>query len=239
MNQRIWVNADGLRCVQGSELIDDDGCWLDEMEYNQDDFHRDYPQGEPEDGDRLEKLSEMIAKIEEDSAKATKRTEEMIAALQSRKDPQPHYGVLTNQAASPYPPNSYHDDTANTDENAERIAKEHGLIWDSSKRLFRHKSDPYGYWGSPGGVFDGIWPLLKRLAKPLPCLSVWAGMTATFFWNSLKNLPEQPFEGIVDLPDGTPEQAIAAGLQTAVFLLWTTCFKLTIQQAVRREFESH
>lgn len=201
MHKRIWINADGLRCCEGSELQDEEGHFDgDFVDVSEDADEEGDDNGED---DRLEKLSEMIAKIEEDSAKATKRTEEMIAALQRSKDPQP---------------NNYHDEPlpCMTQEQKERLR--------NSVRLF-----PNGIWGS-------IKPVLIRLAKPLPCLSVWAGMTATFFWNSLKNLPEQPFEGILDLPDGTPEQAIAAGLQTAVFLIWVMAFRSTIRSAIRKEF---
>ena len=80
-----------------------------------------------------------------------------------------------------------------------------------------------------------VLPFLAKIAAPLPCLGVWAGMIATFFWNSYHNMSDIPFDWIVDMPEDVPQRFIAAAGQTAVFLVWTACFRSTIRKALRAE----
>ena len=92
------------------------------------------------------------------------------------------------------------------------------------------------YWQKPKEAFWG--PLVRRLATPLPCLAVWAGMIGTFFWNSVRSLPDQPFGDLIEFDEGFPIRLIAAAGETAVFLVWTLCFRSTIRSAIRAEFQS-
>ena len=85
-------------------------------------------------------------------------------------------------------------------------------------------------------LFQKIKPYALAAVRPLPCLSVWAGMIATYFWNAFRSLPETPISAFIELPEGTPERLITALSETAVFLVWTLCFRATIKSAIRSEF---
>lgn len=77
---------------------------------------------------------------------------------------------------------------------------------------------------------------LGRLFAPVPCLSVWAGLIGTYFWNSMNSMPEQPFEAFIELPEDFPAQLAASIGATAIFVVWTWCFRHTIREAIRKEF---
>lgn len=88
------------------------------------------------------------------------------------------------------------------------------------------------------GFFASVTPIALRLVRQAPCLTVWAGMAATFFWNAFQALPEQPFAELFDLPEEVPQHLLAAVGQTAIFLIWSLCFRRTIRDALRDELRS-
>lgn len=85
---------------------------------------------------------------------------------------------------------------------------------------------------------EKVRPLLQRLVRGAPCAVVWAGMLATFFWNAAQSFDEQALANVIDLPDEVPARLVAAAISTAVFGLWSICFKTTIQNAVERKLDA-
>lgn len=82
-------------------------------------------------------------------------------------------------------------------------------------------------------------PVVKKVLRPVPCISAWVGMIATFFWHSVHGVSEHPLESLgIELPDGYPETMIVGAIQTAIFVAWTICFKQTIREAIRKEFQA-
>lgn len=82
-------------------------------------------------------------------------------------------------------------------------------------------------------------PVVKKVLRPVPCISAWAGMIATFFWHSVHGVSEHPLESLgIELPEGYPETMIVGAIQTAIFVAWTICFKQTIREAIRKEFQA-
>ncbi len=81
-------------------------------------------------------------------------------------------------------------------------------------------------------------PLLQRLVRGAPCVVVWAGMVATFFWNAAQSFDEQALAAVIDLPEEVPARMVAAAISTAVFCLWSYCVKSMIQNAVERKLDA-
>lgn len=81
-------------------------------------------------------------------------------------------------------------------------------------------------------------PFFQRLIRGTPCAVVWAGMLATFFWNAAQSFDEQALAAVIDLPEEVPARFVAAAISTAVFAIWSCCFKATIQNAVERKLDA-
>ncbi len=109
----------------------------------------------------------------------------------------------------------------------------------SIEEMYRHILEERERANRPS-LWSRVKPRLVSAVKPVPCLSVWAGMVATFFWHSAQTMPEFPISSWLAIPeslDGAPEVKIAAAIQTIVFVVWSMCFRHTIRTAVRKEFE--
>ncbi len=86
-------------------------------------------------------------------------------------------------------------------------------------------------------AWNAIKPVVARIAKPVPRLTVYAGMAATFFLQAYHGIDEEAILSVVDLPEELPVRLAVAAAETIVFALWAWTFRLTIQNAIRAEFE--
>lgn len=68
-------------------------------------------------------------------------------------------------------------------------------------------------------------PVLHKLFRPVPSLSVWVAQLATIFWLEVRTLPEAP-ENLPEwltnvMPEsGVPYNYLTAAILTAIFALW-------------------
>ncbi len=69
-----------------------------------------------------------------------------------------------------------------------------------------------------------LWPVIREVLRPAPCVIVWLAQLATIFWFAMHCLPANPLEGTElaeFVPEGFPIQYVTAGVVTALFLVFS------------------